>query len=234
MPAWSDRHVLCKLRLAPPGRTPEYLRPKFCEPPQDEVRRTPLPRTTRVNRGLRVCPGPPTMLAMRRSVGEVDDARLERLGVHQVQPRLLLPFLEKPFAASNHYRMDHQLQLVDYAVVQERADQRAASGDHDVPALPLLELRYLIGNVLADERGVLPLQWLLEGRRDHVLFHGVHLSGHRVLLGILPGPEGGPLLIVHPSHQHGVRGGEALPYRLAHLLIEVGEVPLIGGLHHAV
>jgi hypothetical protein len=145
-----------------------------------------------------------------------------------------LSFLKKALAASHQYRMDHQLQLVEQAVVQERADQRAASGDYDVPALPLLELRYLICNVLADERGVLPPKRLLEGRRDHVLFCGVHLSGHRVLLGILLGPEGGPLLVVHPSHQHGVRGGKALPYRLAHLLIEVGEVPLIGGLHHAV
>src|SRR5215208_3748566 len=130
--------------------------------------------------------------------------------------------------------MDHQLQLIEQAVAQKRTDQRAASGDYDVPALPLLELRYLISNVLADERGVLPPKRLLEGPRDDVLLHSVHLSGHRILLRILPRPEGGPFLVVHPTHQHGVCGGKALPYRLAHLVIEVGEVPLIGGLHHAV
>src|SRR5829696_7153775 len=130
--------------------------------------------------------------------------------------------------------MDHQLQLIEQAVAQWRADQRAASGDYDVPALPLLELRYLICNVLADERGVLPPKRLLEGPRDDILLDSVHLSGHRILLRILLGPEGGPLLVVHPSHQHGVCGGKALPYRLAHLLIEVGEVPLVRGLHHAV
>src|ERR671910_1949819 len=121
-------------------------------------------------------PGPLMASALRQLVGEVEDARGEGLRVHQLKLRLLISFFKKALAASHQYRMDHQLQLVEQAIVQERADQRAAAGDYDVPTLLLLELRYLIGNVLADERGVLPPQRLLEGRRDHVLLDGVHLS----------------------------------------------------------
>ena len=69
-----------------------------------------------------------------------------------------------------------------------------------------------------------------EGSRDHVLLHGVHLSGHRVLLDPARA-EGGPSVVVHPPHQHGVR--RQTPYRLAHLPVEVGEVSLIV-VHHPV
>src|SRR5918995_2260410 len=95
-------------------------------------------------------PGPLMASALRQLVGEVEDARGEGPRVHQLQLRLILSFLKKALPASHQYRMDHQLQLVEQAVVQERADQRAAAGDHDVPALPLLEVRYLVCDVLAD------------------------------------------------------------------------------------
>ena len=38
-------------------------------------------------------------------------------------------------------------------------------------------------------------------------------------------------LMIHPVL---VGGGKAFPYRLTHLLVEVGEVPLVGGLHHPI
>ena len=79
---------------------------------QDEVRRTPLPRT-RVNRGLRGRLGPPTILAVRRSVGKVDDARRERLRVHELQRLVLTKVLEEAFAAAHHQGVDHELELVE-------------------------------------------------------------------------------------------------------------------------
>ena|SRR5215203_880810 len=93
---------------------------------------------TSVNRGLQVCPTPPSILAMRRSVGEVDDACAEGLRVHELQHLLLAPVLEEALAAAHHDGMDHKPQFVQEVLGQQRPYQGRAAGDRDVFArLPL-------------------------------------------------------------------------------------------------
>src|SRR5215212_6275133 len=104
---------------------------------------------------------PQNGLRSGRPVGKVDDARRERLGVHELQRLVLTKVLEEALAPAHHHGVDHELELVEESVLQQRTDEGAASGDHDVPAIPLLEPTYLLANVLADERGVLPAEWLL-------------------------------------------------------------------------
>src|SRR5919112_2170671 len=142
------------------------------------------------------------------TVDKVDDARSERLGIHQFQRRLLLALLEEALAASHEDGMHHEPEFVDQAVSEQRAYQGAAAGDHDVLAGLPLQFGDLPSDVSTDQGRVLPLERPFQGCRDHVLLDAVH--------------------------QHGVRGGETLPDRLAHLVVEVWEVPLVRRLHDAV
>src|SRR5215218_6140043 len=83
----------------------------FVERRLPELRRIPLPRT-RVNRGPWAHLRPLSILAVRRSVGEVDDARLECLRVHELQRFRVAPFLKEALAASHYNGMDHEPQFV--------------------------------------------------------------------------------------------------------------------------
>ena len=47
-------------------------------------------------------------------------------------------------------------------------------------------------------------------------------------------PVAGELLVGHPPQQHGVRRGHLRTDRRAHLVVEVGEVPLVRRLEDAV
>ena len=76
-----------------------------------ELPRIPIPRT-RVNRGPWAHLRPLSILAVRRSVGEVDDARLECLRVHKLQRFRVAPFLKEALAASHYDGMDHEPQFV--------------------------------------------------------------------------------------------------------------------------
>ncbi len=98
----------------------------------------------------------------------------------------------------------------------------------------MLELGDLFRHVFPDQGRVVPLEGPLERGGYHVLSDVVHGLGHGVLLGVLLRPESRPLFVDDATHQHGVRGGEALPDRLPHLVVEVRELPLIRSLHHAV
>src|SRR5215208_4093249 len=97
-----------------------------------------------------------------------------------------------------------------------------------------LEISYLLGDVVPYQGRVLPLEGLLEGRRDHVLPDAVHPRGDRVLIRVLVGPERRPLLVEDAAHEHGVRGGHRRPDCISHLVVEVWEVPLLRRLHDAV
>jgi hypothetical protein len=70
------------------------------------------PWITRVNRGPCAHLRPLSILAVPRSVGEVDDARLECLRVHKLQRFRVAPFLKEALAASHHDGMDHEPQFV--------------------------------------------------------------------------------------------------------------------------
>jgi hypothetical protein len=82
---------------------------------------------------------------VRRSVGEVDDARFERLRVHELQRLLLALFLEEALAPAHYDRMDHEPQLVQKVLGQQRPYQGGAPGDRDVLARTPLELTEPLG-----------------------------------------------------------------------------------------
>ena len=65
-------------------------------------------------------------------VGEVENARAEGLQVNKLQGLLIVPFLKETLPAPHDDGMDHEPELVEKAVLQQRADQGRAAGDRDV------------------------------------------------------------------------------------------------------
>src|SRR5215208_7289475 len=118
--------------------------------------------------------------------------------------RLIAPALKQTLSAPHDYGMDHEPQLVEEAFLQQRPDQGRTAGYGDVLARLLLELGDLLGDVVLYQGRVLPLEGLLEDRRDHVLPDAVHPRGDRVLILVLLRPERRPLLVEHTAHEHGV------------------------------
>src|SRR3712207_241669 len=85
-----------------------------------------------------------------------------------------------------------------------------------------------------DQRRVVPLEGLLQGRRDDVFEGLVHVVRGRQVFATPGREEGGPLLVGHPLEQHGVRLGHRRRYLLPHLVVEVRELPLLRGPNDAV
>src|SRR5215211_5776332 len=77
----------------------------------------------------------------RRPVGEVEDTRGKGLRVHEFQGLRFRFLVEEAFAAAHEDRVDHELELVEEPVAEQRPDEGRAAGDHDVLAWPFLELR---------------------------------------------------------------------------------------------
>src|SRR5215217_2585904 len=125
-------------------------------------------------------------------------------------------------------------ELVEEVLLQQRPDEGAAARDPDVLARLPLELVDLLRDVPADERRVVPPERLLQGRGDDVFAHTVHVDCSGVLLRVLLRLEVGPLFVVYPPHQHGVRLAHSSSDLLSHLLVEVREVPFLRRLHDAV
>src|SRR5919112_6826261 len=65
---------------------------------------------------------PPNGLRSGRPVGEVEDTRLERLRLHELERLLLSKALEEPLAAAHHHGVDHELELVEEPVLQQRTN----------------------------------------------------------------------------------------------------------------
>src|SRR5918993_4174556 len=202
-----------------------------------ELPRMSLPRTP-VNRDKRRarmrCPSPMMASVLRRLVGEIENACAEGPRVDELQRLLIAPVLKQTLSAPHDYGMEHEPKFVEEAVLQQRPDQGRAAGYRDVLARLLLELGDLLGDVVTYQGRVLPLEGLLEGRRDHVLLDAVHPRGDRVLIRVLVWPERRPLLVEDAAHEHGVRLGHRRPDRLPHFVVEVREVPLLRRLNHAV
>src|SRR5215213_1638265 len=180
------------------------------------------------------CPSPRMASALRRLVAEIENARAESLRVNKLQRLLIAPVLKQSLSAPHDYGMEHEPKFVEEVLFKQRPNQGRAAGYRDVLARLLLEPGDLLGDVVTYQGRVLPLQGLLEGRRDHVLPHAVHPRGDRVLLRVLLRPERRPLLVEHAAHEHGVRGGHRRPDCISHLVVEVWEVPLFRRLHDAV
>src|ERR671915_37402 len=110
------------------------------------------------------CPGPLMASALCRPVGEVEDARAERLRVHELQRFPIAPLLEEALPAPQDDRMDHKPKLIEEFLAQQRPDEGVAADDTDVLARLLLQLGDLLCDVTLDQSRVLPLEGLFEGR----------------------------------------------------------------------
>src|SRR5215217_8074631 len=109
--------------------------------------------------------------ALRRLVGEIENACAEGLRVEELQRLLIAPFLKQTLSTPHHDRMNHEPKFVEEVLFEQRPDQSRAAGYRDVLARLLLEPGDLLGEVVPYEGGVVPLEGLLEGLRDHVLPH---------------------------------------------------------------
>jgi hypothetical protein len=107
--------------------------------------------------------------ALCRLVGEIDDARAEGLRVNESQNLLIAPFFEEALPSAHDDGMDHETELVEEPLAQQPPDEGAAADDTDVLARLPLELGDLLRDVSLDQRRVLPLEGLFQGRRDDVL-----------------------------------------------------------------
>ena len=72
-----------------------------------------------------------------------------------------------------HERVDHQPQLVDEILLDQRAHELETGGYDDLPVQPLLQLRHRVHRVALHDRGVVPTG-IFEGRGHDVLGDAVH------------------------------------------------------------
>jgi hypothetical protein len=66
-------------------------------------------------------------------VNQVGEAVTDSAGVEQAHRLLVAGLAEESLAGPEHDRVDHQPQLVDQVVLQQRAHERAAGVDDDFP-----------------------------------------------------------------------------------------------------
>lgn len=113
--------------------------------------------------------------------------------------------------------------------MQQRPDRGERSGHADPSLGALLELPDLVE--ITQDLGVVP-RGRVEGGGQDVLLDGVDEVLEVIVLG--GGPVGGPQVVKTPAHEIGLAPAGVRVDRLAHLVVEVGEVPLVGTLRGAV
>ena len=138
---------------------------------------------------------------------------------------------ERAQAAADHHREDHQPQLVDELVFDQRFDQGGAAGDEDRGSLAGLQLADPVDVLVAcDQVRVLPLERLRQGRGDDVLRHRVDLLGE-LPLALRPGA--GEAFVGHPAEQVRLRLERLVEFELgllgAHVIAHPSRVGM-GGL----
>src|SRR5215217_561550 len=131
----------------------------FLELRQGEVRRTSLLGGW-VNKGKKRarmrCPGPMMASALRRLVGEIENARAEGLRVDELQRLLIAPVLKQMLSVPHNYGMEHEPKLVEEVLFKQRPDQGRAAGYRDVLTWLLRELGDLFRDISLDKRRVVP------------------------------------------------------------------------------
>ncbi len=127
------------------------------------------------------------------------DPVAHQLGVRQAERLLVGRLAEQALAAAQYDGEDHQPQLVDEIVLEQRVNQLGASGDQDHAVDLVLQLLDLLDDVAAEDRRVVPVG-LLQRRRDHVLRHRVHLVREADLVAVVR-PRGGEALVGHAPEQ---------------------------------
>ena len=72
--------------------------------------------------------------ALRRLVGEIENARAEGLRVDELQRLLIAPFLKQTLSAPHDDGMEHEPEFVEEILFEQRPDQGRAAGYRDVLA----------------------------------------------------------------------------------------------------
>jgi hypothetical protein len=93
------------------------------------------------------CPSPLLASALRRLVGEIQNARAEGLRVDELQRLLIAPFLKQTLSTPHDDGMYHEPKFVEKVLFKQRPDQGRAAGYRDVLARLLLEPGDLLGDV---------------------------------------------------------------------------------------
>src|SRR2546423_1572741 len=112
-----------------------------------------------------------------------------------------------------HYRKDHQAQLVDEPTCEQRLHELRAAGDEDVAVELLLQLPDLVREVAREHGRVVPLG-NLQCRRDDELRHRVHLLAE-LACALHRGPRCGEAFVGHPAEQLCVARRQLLELELA-------------------
>src|SRR5215211_1553521 len=136
------RPSLPSLRPSPRGTPPRWVRCRWCSSSSPSSRL--LVQTLSCSSGSLIV----VVLLAYRPVGEVEDARGKGLRVHEFQGLCFRLLVEEAFAAAHEDRVDHELELVEEPVSQQRPDEGRAAGDHDVLAWLVLELLDLLRDVV--------------------------------------------------------------------------------------
>ena len=87
--------------------------------------------------------------ALWRLVGEVEDARAERLQVDELQRFPITPILEEPLPGAQDHVMNHEPELIEEVASKQRTDESAASEDRDVLSRPLRQFDNFLGEVFS-------------------------------------------------------------------------------------
>ena len=66
--------------------------------------------------------------ALRRLVGEIENARAEGLRVDELQRLLIAPVLKQTLSASHDYGMDHERKLLEEVLLQQLNERGARRG----------------------------------------------------------------------------------------------------------
>jgi hypothetical protein len=129
--------------------------------------------------------------------------------------------------------MKQHSDLIDEVVVHQRLGEGGAPPDQDVRAGSLLELGDARGDVVADDRRVVPVG-RLEGRGDDVLRKRVHPDREVAFDLLHRRPGSGEPLVGDPPEEESVARGELVALVLRQVVTEIRKRPVARLLDHAV
>src|SRR5947207_9022470 len=139
----------------------------------------------------------PSLTPLSRPVDQDRDAAAHGFRLDELQALLVTRLAEQALSASEDDRKDHQTQLVDEIVLQQRLSELPAAVDDDVAILFALELRHRLDHIAVEHGRVAP-RWIAQRRRDDVLRHRVELLGE---LALPRRPGFGESFVCDPSKQ---------------------------------
>src|ERR1700675_2195054 len=160
------------------------------------------------------------------------DARVEPLGLSEVQDPPGVALSEETFARPEDDRVHHEAVEIDQVLLHQRIEDLPAAGEQQVVAGLSLQPANLLRQIPFDQLRTRPFH-LAQRRRDHVLGHGVHLFAELASpFHVWPGGRE-PFVGLAPEQQR-VAGLQLSPLELPCLVIEEGAGPATGLLEHTI